>query len=190
MHVRFFFAPASEPFLRTCLQYLSAFNAAADGCRAAMLMGTPLAVLGEMDGVLVETLRGTIGDDFVNVVAAPPHMKMGSALSAKDIAPPPHEADVAGYAQDCANAKTVGDDLVYTPQTALAQCWTADHVNIAIVGPLPDELDEAEYEVLKRYDAVLAASGDEALELSRHHLRGFHVLPKPTSLRQLLESLC
>ena len=189
MHVRFFFAPASEPFFRTCLEYLKAFQGAADRCRAVMLMGAPLTLL-EVDDAIVAALRDQVGDDYINVVAAPPHTQMGAPLTARDMAPPPDMRDASGYAQDLHIAATVGDSTVYAPQTALAQYHTADRVNIAIVGPLPDELDEAEYEVLKTYDAILASSGDEAMELVRHNLRGFHVLAKPTSLRTLLEGLC
>lgn len=189
MQVRFFFAPASEPFFRTCLEYLVAFRDAAENVRAVMLAGGPLTMPG-LTPVITSMFATEIGDDYINVVAAPPHHLAGAPLTTADVVPAPDARDTAGYAMDSQNATRVGEEVVYQPSTILSQYHTAGRVNLALVGPLPDELDQEEYDALKKYDAILASSGSDALELTKHQLRGFHVLPKAESLKRLMEGLC
>lgn len=182
MNVRFFFSPARS-LLPLAVKYLLAIRDADINVRAAMLLGAPLTL------PLVESVSGLfltpIGDDFINVVAAPPHFPIGRQMTAFDFLGPEEMTR-----HDPMTAAGARADVVYEPKTALAMYHTAGHANVAILGALPAELDEDEYDVLKTYDRVLTDSKADAAEIIRHGLNGRYVPPEPLCIRHALEVLC
>lgn len=110
----------------------------------------------------------------VNIVCCPGGIVMGRTMRVSDLAPKLMD----GVPAFLTEREGDGEEVVYEPGLALSVCFTDGLRNIAITGTRPTTPNETELATLKRYDAVVTPTEDEAAFLSEAGVRAQCYTPR------------
>jgi hypothetical protein len=161
--------------------YLAAFKEAFQ-VRAIPIGGMFVGGLPGDWAELNSCFTGEIQEPYVNVVCAPPGLMLGTSKKASDMQLSPHEMARFTGAPRPPIPQDQRDEEIYTPQTALVGLRTEGVRNIAITAAIPTPPDEHEIEALKKYDQVLCATLEDAVELAKLDVPASYGAPTAESL--------
>jgi len=167
--------------------YLEAFDKTGLGVRACPI-GPAFLMSGGWPKLTPLFFIGQNAKRYVNVVCAPPGLFMGHVLRAIDVKPPPDVLKSSLVSSEDTNpdAKDI-ERIIYDPQTALSGLFTVGVPNIAVTMPKPKLPDEKETSVLRRYDAVLCPTVEDANALRQLGIIAFQMPPEPTLLARVVD---
>ncbi len=149
--------------------YLRALDATGLGVRVLSLLGG-MVDLKQLNAHAVAPwahvglFTAPVAERYVNIVAAPPGLMLGDAMRAVDMRVPFGKTSHP-------NPHPIADknEVVYTPQTALAGRYTVGVPNVAITcAPTADaELAPHERAALAQYSAVITHTQEHAIALEK-----------------------